>query len=168
MLTFVRDPQAARCRSAHGPRVRLGPAGQPLALHTLSSSNGGKLAGPQSSSTMDAYLGSMQAGTATGSTGADGHGAHVAGTAVAAVYPPCDAPPMQGLVLLAAPLCYLYAQPHAVYRLFKAMYCRQVRLPILHAILKPTVLTCKIRRSYVLVLPLVIVIDLSPVQPAKR
>lgn len=39
-------------------------------------------------------------------------------------YPPSGILPFQGMASYLAPLCYLYQQPAAVYRMFKAMYGR--------------------------------------------
>jgi len=39
-------------------------------------------------------------------------------------YLPTSIVPGRGLALLAAPLCYMYSSPDAVYRMFRAMYCR--------------------------------------------
>lgn len=121
MLALARDPQLTRCRAAHGARVRLGPAGQPQPLHAVGSSGASRLGG-QSGAVAEAYVGSASAA----SSGGPAVGSEAAASLAAGVYPPCDAAPMQGMVLLAAPLCYLYGQPHAVYRMFKAMYCRWV------------------------------------------
>jgi hypothetical protein len=49
----------------------------------------------------------------------------------AAPYPPNGCLTPQGSVLLAAPLCFMFDSPHAVYRLHRALYCRYVRLPSL-------------------------------------
>jgi hypothetical protein len=46
----------------------------------------------------------------------------------AAPYPPNGCLMPQGSVLLAAPLCFMFDSPHAVYRLHRAMYCRCVNL----------------------------------------
>lgn len=39
-------------------------------------------------------------------------------------YPLSGVVPFRGLAQYAAPLCYLHGQPAALYRLFKALYCR--------------------------------------------
>ncbi|MEW5306035.1 MAG: hypothetical protein WDW36_008536 [Sanguina aurantia] len=40
------------------------------------------------------------------------------------LFPPSGVVPFQGQVLHAAPLCYLYSAPAALYRVYRAMYCR--------------------------------------------
>ncbi|MEW5318783.1 MAG: hypothetical protein WDW38_009973 [Sanguina aurantia] len=40
------------------------------------------------------------------------------------LFPPSGVVPFQGQVLHAAPLCYLYSSPAALYRMYRAMYCR--------------------------------------------
>lgn len=39
-------------------------------------------------------------------------------------YPPCGVLAPQGSILLAAPLCFMYGNPAAVYRMHRALYCR--------------------------------------------
>jgi hypothetical protein len=41
-----------------------------------------------------------------------------------AAYPPLGALPHRGLPLLVSPLAFLYDSPHAMYGMFRAMYCR--------------------------------------------
>lgn len=44
--------------------------------------------------------------------------------AAPSLQPPYGTLPVKGLVMLAAPLCYLFEHPAAVHRLFRSMYCR--------------------------------------------
>ncbi len=41
-----------------------------------------------------------------------------------ATFPPCGVLLPQGSVLLAGPLCFMYDEPAAVYRMHRALYCR--------------------------------------------
>lgn len=66
--------------------------------------------------------GAGTAGEAAGGAGLLGQGVGVGGI----LWPPCGALLPSGTALLAAPLCFMFEEPVAIYHLHRSLYCRCV------------------------------------------
>lgn len=144
-----RDTRVSRhCSVQPHPQVVITASNQGAAAGSgPPSGSGGAQAGGGSGPSSSTTLGQVQAqlGLGPGSSG-EGAGAGGEGTggedgaagaggkagpggpevvAGATPFPPCGVMQPQGSILLAAPLCYMYDHPAAVYRMYRAMYCRQ-------------------------------------------